>query len=82
MITKETITQRLIGCTPRELQHVLDIIRGMQQVLGTICGCKDTKQIETVQEIIDLLAQPGNIREAKKVELETGEDYFNVVFNI
>ena len=82
MITKETITQRLIGCTPRELQQVLDIIRGMQQVLDTLRGCKDTKQIETVQEIIDLLAQPGNIREAEKVELETGEDYFYVVFNI
>lgn len=82
MITKETITQRLMGCTPRELQQVLDIIRGMQQVLDTICGCKDTKQIETVQEIIDLLAQPGNIRGAEKVELKTGEDYFYVVFNI
>lgn len=75
MITREIITQRIMRCTPRELQQVINIISWKEGY-----GYKMAEK--TVQEIINLLAQPENIKEAEKVELETGEDYFSVVFDI
>lgn len=72
------ITQRLVNCTPKELQQVLDEIHRWECDFGD----KNAGRVKTVQEIINLLAQPEYIKEAEKVELETGEDYFNVVFNI
>lgn len=77
MITREIITQRIMRCTPRELQQVINIISWKEGY-----GYKMTGKVKTVQEIIDLLAQPECIKEAEKIELETGEDYFDVVFNI
>ena len=84
-ITREIIAQRaiaimrrLLNCTPKELQQVLDTIHSWKDDFGD----KNVGRVKTVQEIINLLAQPEYIKEAEKVKLETGEDYFNVVFNI
>ena len=65
-------------CTPRELQHVLDVIHGWKYDFDD----ENIEQIKTMQDIIDLLARPEYIENAESVEDETGENYFEIVFNI
>lgn len=77
-MTREIIAQRLMQCTPRELQSVLDKIHGWKDDFND----ENIEQVETVQEIIDLLARPEYIEEAERFEDETGEDYFEAMFNI
>lgn len=73
-MNKKTIKQRIMRCTPRELQRVIETIHSWED------GSLD--KIETVQDVIDLLTQPEYIEEARRVEDETGEPYFEVVFDI
>ena len=77
-MTKEIITQRIMRCTPRELQQVLTVMHNWKYDFGD----KDAGRVKTVQEIIDLLARPEYIEEAERVEDQTGADYFEIVFDI
>lgn len=73
-MTRETIAYRIMQCTPRELQKTLDIMHKWELDI--------TKNIETVQDIIDLLSSPEYIKEAEDFKNFTGEDYLRAVFNI
>ena len=73
-MNKKTIKQRIMRCTPRELQRVIETIHSWEG--------ESLDKIETVQDVIDLLTQPEYIEEARKVEDETGEPYFEAVFDI
>ena len=77
-MTREIIVQRIMQCTPRELQQVLNVIHNWEYDFGD----KDAGRVKTIQEIIDLLARPEYIEEAERVEDQTGEDYFETVFDI
>lgn len=77
-MTREIIVQRIMQCTPGELQTVLNVIHSWKDDFND----ENVEQVETVQEIIDLLARPEYIEEAERVEDQTGEDYFEIVFNI
>ena len=77
-MTRETIAQRIMQCTPGELQRVLDIIHSWEYDFGG----KGAGRVKTVQEIIDLLTRPEYIEEAERVEDQTGEAYFEIVFDI
>lgn len=77
-MTREIIAQRIMQCTPRELQRVLNEIRRWEYDFGD----ENAGRVKTVQEIIDLLARPEYIEEAERIKDETGEDYFKVVFDI
>ena len=77
-MTREIIAQRIMQCTPRELQCVLNKIRRWEYDFGD----ENAGRVKTVQEIIDLLARPEYIEEAERVEDQTGEDYFETVFDI
>ena len=77
-MTREIIVQRIMQCTPRELQQVLNVIHNWECDFGD----KDAGRVKTVQEIIDLLARPEYIEEAERVEDQTGEDYFETIFDI
>ena len=76
-MTREIIMQRIMQCTPRELQKVLNVINSWQYD-----GDEKAGKVKTVQEIINLLSLTEYIRSAEKVEDQTGEDYFKTVFNI
>lgn len=65
-------------CTPRELQHIIETIHSWKDDFAD----EGIEQIETIQDVIDLLTRPEYIEEAERVEDETGEDYFEAVFNI
>ena len=73
-MARETIAQRVMQCTPRELQRVLDVMHKWELDI--------TKNVETVQDIIDLLSSPVYIREAEDFKNFTGEDYLRAIFNI
>lgn len=73
-MNKRTIKQRIMRCTPRELQRVIETIHSWEN--GSF------NKIETVQDVIDLLTRPKYIEEARRIEDETGEPYFEVVFDI
>ena len=78
MITRKTIAQRVMRCTPGELQHVLNIVHSWTEDFGG----EMAKEVRTVQEIIDLLSRPEYIQEAEECEIQTGENYFKIVFGI
>ena len=73
-MNKKTIKQRIMRCTPRELQRVIETIHSWKD--------ESLDKIETVQDVIDLLTRPEYIEEARRIEDETGEPYFEVVFDI
>lgn len=77
-MTREIIVQRIMQCTPGELQQVLNVIHNWEHDFGD----KDAGRVKTVQEIVDLLARPEYIEEAERVEDQTGEDYFETIFDI
>lgn len=77
-MTRETIVQRIMQCTPEDLQLILDILHGWAKDLGDELAGK----VKTVQDIIDLLSLPEYIQEAKECEDQTGEDYFEAVFGL
>lgn len=77
-MTRETIVQRIMQCTPEDLQLILDILHGWAKDLGDELAGK----VKTVQDIIDLLSLPEYIQEAKDCEDQTGEDYFEAVFGL
>lgn len=77
-MNKKAIKQRIMRCTPRELQRIVETIHSWKDNFAD----EGFEQIETVQEIIDLLTRPEYIDEARKIEKETGEPYFEVVFDI
>lgn len=77
-MTREIIVQRIMQCTPGELQTVLNVIHGWRDDFGDI----NVGEVETVQEIIDLLSRPEYIEAAEQIEDESGENYFEIVFNI
>ena len=76
-MTREIIAQRIMQCTPRELQQVLDEIRRWEYDFGD----ENAGRVKTVQEIIDLLSRPEYIEEAEMAEDQAG-DYFEVIFGI
>lgn len=73
-IKRITTAYRIMQCTPRELQRVLDVMHGW--------GLDITKNIETVQDIIDFLTCSEYIKEAEDFKYFTGEDYLKAMFNI
>lgn len=73
-MNKKTIKQRIMRCTPRELQRIIETIHSWKD--------ESLDKIETVQDVIDLLTRPEYIEEARRIEDETGEPYFEVVFDI
>ena len=77
-MNKRTIKQRIMCCTPKELQRIVETIHSWKDDFAD----EGFEQIETVQEIIDLLTRPEYIEEARRIEEETGEPYFEVVFDI
>lgn len=77
-MNKKTIKQRIMRCTPRELQRVIETIHSWKNDYSD----EGLDQIETVQDVIDLLTLPEYIEEARRIEDETGEPYFEVVFDI
>lgn len=77
-MTREIIVQRIMHCTPRELQSVLDTIHCWAEDYGDELAGK----VKNAQEIIDLLSSPEYIQEAEEVESQTGENYFSVVFGL
>lgn len=78
MVTRKAITRRIMQCTPGELQHVLNIVHSWVEDFGD----EMAGEVETVQEIIDLLSRPEYIQEAEECEIQTGENYFKIVFGI
>ena len=77
-MTRETIVQRIMQCTPEDLQLILDIMHGWAKDLGDeLAG-----EVKTVQDIINLLSRPEYIQEAEECESQTGEDYFEAVFGL
>lgn len=74
-MNKKTIKQRIMRCTPRELQHIIETIHSWKDDFAD----EGIEQIETVQDVIGLLTRPEYIEEAERVE--TGEDYFEAVLN-
>ena len=77
-MTRETIAQRIMQCTPRELQRALDVIHSWKDGYND----KSAERVETVQEIIDFLSSPEYIKEAEDFKNFTGEDYLRAMFNI
>ena len=77
-MTREIIAQRIMQCTPKELQQVLNVIHNWEHDFGG----KDAGRIKTVQEIIDLLSRPEYIQEAEECEDQTRENYFAIVFDL
>ena len=77
-MTREIITQRIMQCTPEHLQLILDIMHGWAKNFDEeLAG-----EVETVQDIINVLSRPEYIQEAEECERQTGEDYFEAVFGI
>lgn len=77
-MTRENIARRIMCCTPRKLQAIIDYINYRKDdFIGENC-----ENIKTVQELIDVMTSLRVIKEAKLFEYETGEDYFRAVLNI
>lgn len=79
-MNKRTIKQRIMRCTPRELQRIIETIHSWKG--ESLNKGESLDKIETVQDVIGLLTRPEYIEEARRVEDETGEPYFEVVFDI
>lgn len=77
-MTKEIITAKVLSCTPRELQRVIDTIHGWAKDFGD----EMAKEVKTMQDIVELLSRSEYIQEAEAVEDQTGENYFKVVFGV
>lgn len=77
-MNKKAIKQRIMRCTPEELQRIVETIHSWKDDFAD----EGFEQVKTVQEIIDLLTRPEYIDEARRIEEETGEPYFEVVFDI
>lgn len=77
-MTRETIAQRIMQCTPEHLQFILDIMHGWAKDPDD----KLAGEVETVQDIINVLSRPEYIQEAEERESQTGEDYFEAVFGL
>lgn len=77
-MTREIITQRIMQCTPEHLQFILDTMHGWAKDYDD----KLAGEVETVQDIINVLSRPEYIQEAEECEDQTGEDYFESVFGI
>lgn len=48
-MNKKTIKQRIMRCTPRELQHIIETIHSWKDDFAD----EGTEQIETIQDVID-----------------------------
>lgn len=77
-MTRETIVQRIMQCTPEDLQLIFNIMHGWTEDLDDeLAGT-----VKTVQDIINLLSRPEYIQEAEECENQTGEDYFSAMFGL
>ena len=77
-MTREIIAQRIMQCTPEELQYMLGTIHGWVEYYGDeIAG-----EVETVQDIIDLLSRPEYIQCAEECEAVAEGTYFAITFGI
>ena len=77
-MNRKTIKQCIMCCTPRELQRVIETIHSWKDDYSN----EDFSKIETVQDIIDLLTRPEYIEEARRIENESGDPYFEIAFDI
>lgn len=62
-MNKKTIKRRIMRCTPRELQHIIETIHSWKDDFAD----EGIEQIETVQDVIDLLTRPEYIEEAERI---------------
>lgn len=75
---RKQIKAQILNFTPEQLAQVVNKINDWAFYFDD----KKCADVKSVKQIIDLLTQPDYVQEIKDVIDQTGQNYFEVVFNI